>query len=365
MMGVSTFDVLVVGTGPAGSAAAKKCAEHGLSTLMIERRGLPRDKVCSGLLLAPAAKRLVHDEFGELPKEIILSTISGLVLWVPGAGQRKVAAPGTPVTWRKELDYWMNLKAKEKGVEIRDRTSIKKIRIDGRGCKVTVSCAGVEQQLEARFVIGADGTNSTTRKLTFPKLEGTYTIAYRECYQQDLTLEKAYAYVVFPRQDYRPNFWILPKGDTWTLEGALRELKGDIRSLLAPHGFKGEMPLWKDGCLSRFQFSHSLPPGAFIPAKGRVLLVGDAARLKIPLNGEGIGTAVKSGLLAARSIVESTGTGQDASKIYIDALNPLLKALHSHAVRLLDIKPEGSKGPQTLLDALQRAYEKSLEEFEL
>ena len=38
------FDVLVAGAGPGGSVAAKRCAELGLKTLLVERRRLPRDK---------------------------------------------------------------------------------------------------------------------------------------------------------------------------------------------------------------------------------------------------------------------------------------------------------------------------------
>jgi flavin-dependent dehydrogenase len=332
---------------------------------MIERRALPRDKVCSGLLLAPAAKRLVLDEFGELPPEIVLSTVSGLMLWVPGGGRRKVAAPGTPVTWRKDLDHWMNQKALESGVEIWDCAGLRRLDTDGRTCRVALSRAGVVEDLEVGFVVGADGTNSATRTLLFPELQATYTIAYRECLRPGPALEKDCVYIVFPRRDYRPNFWIIPKGDFITLEGGLKALRNDILTLLAPYGLKGERPLWKDGCLSRVQFSQALPQGGLSPGKGRVLLAGDAARLKIPLNGEGIGTAVKSGLLAARAIVESTRTGRDASNIYGDLLNPLLEALQSHAARLPDIKAEGNKGPQALLDALTRAYEEALEEFDL
>ncbi len=44
-------DVIVAGAGPAGSAAAKRCAEHGLKTMMLEKHRLPRDKVCSGMIM--------------------------------------------------------------------------------------------------------------------------------------------------------------------------------------------------------------------------------------------------------------------------------------------------------------------------
>ena len=52
-------DVIVVGAGPAGSAAAKRCAEYGLDTLILEKRRLPRDKVCSGMIMGPAAHTLI------------------------------------------------------------------------------------------------------------------------------------------------------------------------------------------------------------------------------------------------------------------------------------------------------------------
>lgn len=47
------FDVVVVGAGPGGSVAAKRCLESGLKTLLLEKRRLPRDKVCSGMIMRP------------------------------------------------------------------------------------------------------------------------------------------------------------------------------------------------------------------------------------------------------------------------------------------------------------------------
>jgi flavin-dependent dehydrogenase len=43
------FDVVVVGAGPGGSVAAKRCLESELKTVLLEKRKLPRDKVCSGI----------------------------------------------------------------------------------------------------------------------------------------------------------------------------------------------------------------------------------------------------------------------------------------------------------------------------
>jgi geranylgeranyl reductase family protein len=353
------FDVIVIGAGPAGSVAGKRCAEQGLRTLILEKKELPRDKVCSGMLLCRLAKTLVEEEFGQLPREIVLANLSGLVLWVPNVGQRKIVAD-IPITWRKDLDYWMNQRAKERGAEIWDGTMVKKITANGDKCKVKLQKAGVEQELEARFVIGADGPNSVARKSLFPELQVSYTSAQRECYQGSLNLPKDYSYIVFPLQQYRPNFWISPKGECFTLEGGLRELKGEVRSILAAYGFREEKLLWKDACINRALLYEHLSSGSFSPAKGNVLLVGDAAGLKNPLNGEGIHTALKSGLLAANSIVKAIRTGDAVSKIYIGELSSLLAALDLYYAKVEEIKKQVNKGLQTL-SAFTEAFEESIE----
>ena len=55
------WDVIVVGAGPGGAAASKRCAEAGLWTLVLEKRALPRDKVCSGMIMGPWAQEIIRD----------------------------------------------------------------------------------------------------------------------------------------------------------------------------------------------------------------------------------------------------------------------------------------------------------------
>jgi geranylgeranyl reductase family protein len=354
------YDVIVAGAGPAGAVAAKKCAEQGLKTLLLERRKLPRDKVCSGMIVGCLAKALVEEAFGRLPQEIILSTLSGLALWVPGAGRQTINSD-IAITWRRDLDYWMTRKAIEKGVEVWDRATVKKLASDGKTCWITVQKTGMTHELAARFVIGADGTNSTVRKFLFPEIDATYSLAYRECYSGSLDLEQRYAYIVFPAQGYRPNFWILPKGDCFTVEGGLRALKREISDILTPHGFGTEKPLWKDGCLSRVQLSDHPLPSAAASVRGNVILTGDAARLKVPVSGEGIGTALKSGMIAADSIVESLKSGLKVSEIFTNEMRPLFAALRSFYDDLEQVKTNAQKTPEALLDALTGAFEKTIE----
>lgn len=109
-------DVVIAGAGPAGIAAAKRCAEEGLDTVVLEKRTLPRDKVCSGMIMGPVAHRLMRQEFGEIPGTVLTTPdhLNGYTFHVPGVSSQSIDN-FTPLTWRRNLDYWMGQKAKAKG----------------------------------------------------------------------------------------------------------------------------------------------------------------------------------------------------------------------------------------------------------
>jgi flavin-dependent dehydrogenase len=64
------YDVVVVGAGPAGVAAAKRSTESGLKTLVIDKQTFPRRKACDGLM-GPLAIELIEGEFGKIPARVI------------------------------------------------------------------------------------------------------------------------------------------------------------------------------------------------------------------------------------------------------------------------------------------------------
>ncbi|HQD24114.1 MAG TPA: FAD-dependent oxidoreductase, partial [Methanoculleus sp.] len=120
-----TWDVIVVGAGPAGSAAARACAEEGLSTLCIEEHGTIGHPVqCAGLLSTSA-----FAECG-VSRRSILNEVSGARMFSGLGGEISFDAGVTKafVVDRGLLDREMAEKAADAGAEFRLKTSAAGIR---------------------------------------------------------------------------------------------------------------------------------------------------------------------------------------------------------------------------------------------
>ena len=357
-----SFDVIVVGGGPGGSAAAKRCADSGLSTLVVERKRLPRDKVCSGMVMGEWAHGIIRREFGEIPDAVLVDPpyLTGHRLYLAGAEPLELEWH-TPLTWRKDLDYWLLQGARKSGATVQEGLRVVRVASEEGVCRVKVLREGNTEELRARFVIAADGGASEVRRSIFPDLKIRYSAPIRECYLGALGLERDWIHWFFPKGRAQPRFNLNHKNEVFLIEGrAIRELRTEIKETLAPYGFQAQGSLqWKDACPIPL-LHEQLLSGAFLPAQGNVLLVGDAAGLFLPITFEGIGSALKSGILAAESIVRSVETGRSAAAYYLEGLEGIVDTIRRLCAVQNDLAAAAGRGPRVLAATILAAYRETL-----
>lgn len=357
------WDVIVVGGGPGGAAAAKRCAERGLKTLLLEKSRLPREKVCSGMIITRASRELINEEFGEIPGEVLSTPpyLSGYMQHVGPVTQ--IIENRMPHAWRKDLDYWMDTKARDKGAVLLDAAPVR--HVSERDGKYVVTVEGKEgsQELEARFLIGADGATSVVRKSLFPECRMDYLQNYRECYEAaGINLDPNYTHQFYDiqRPPYRSG--VMFYGDLCTAVvavklGHLKEAREQLKTFAHQYnlGIFAAEPLWKDGCIAPLS-QKDVISGKFLPARGNVMLVGEAAGLGFPILWEGIGLAIRNGIAAANAIVQ-VRRGGSADKYFLDEMEAPLGVLRGAHAWIARIRESGKGGPQRLAEALKAAFE--------
>jgi len=295
--GVEKFDVLVVGAGPAGSAAAIHLARGGARVLLADRARFPRDKPCGGGLTGRALRHAPCDV-----SPVVEHVVHRFVLRIGYRGRfaRGSEAPLILMTQRRRLDLHLAEQAAAAGADFRDGTRVERLSLEADG--VTALVGG--SHVRASYVLGADGANGIVARAA--ELGDGIVCG--------VALEGNASFAVLDPTPYAETAWVelgvVPGGYGWVFP------KGDHANL-GVGGWLGEGPQLR-AHLDRLARAHSFDPselrdlrGHRLPmrrlgapaADGRALLIGDAAGLVDPLSGDGIYEAFLSARLVADAVL--------------------------------------------------------------
>ena len=320
LLGV-TWDVAVIGAGPAGLSAAFAAARAGARTVVLEKAEHPRYKTCGGGLigtsLAVAAARI------EVPADDRVDRVT-----FTDDGRREFTRRhrrGQLLTMvrREEFDDRLRAAAVEAGVEIRQRVAVRGVEQGPDEVRIRLADGA---ELTAGVAIGADGSAGVSARQV--------GVDYR---QVDLGLELEIPVPVPVQQRWRGRLlldwgplpgsyaWVFPKGDRLTVgviagRGEGERTRRYLRRFVDRLGLGELEPVHDSGHLTRCRSEDS-------PLRrGRMLVAGDAAGLLEPWTREGISFALRSGALAGTAA--ASGDLDGYVRAVYDQLVPPMRAGH-------------------------------------
>jgi menaquinone-9 beta-reductase len=314
-------ETIVIGAGPAGSAAASTLARSGIDVLLVDRAVFPRDKPCGDGVGIDSVEELQRMEIWDAVKAAKFRAIHGVEYIAPDGTSLEMNFPISShennfVAPRPEFDNILRKGAISQGAEFRQLNVVGPLIENDRVCGILAIEGDQQISIRCQTLIVADGSNSiTANRLRNSKYRSQYVgIAWRgyvkTAVKQDHKIRAFFSsellpgYVWwFPIDDHTINVGI---GTTFLRYQELtRSLPTIIKSALlhfpCDHLEIGQSHSISDGKLWTLNLGCTQERRSFPGA----ILVGDAGGFVNPATGGGIANALKTGRLSAEATLRA------------------------------------------------------------
>lgn len=321
------FDIVVIGAGPAGSAAAYTAAKEGVSVLLLEEHseiGIP--VVCAEGLSCKSIAGYLDVEPGWISQHLQGAVIRGphdqeFRIDYAGCGWVLDRATFDPALARMAHDVGAVVKTASRAIGVNDQT-------------LTVLHRGRREQYGYKIVIGADGMKSSVGAWfgVDTRLRVDEISVCAEYLLEDIRVDPSYAWLLFGER-YAPGgyAWVFPKSPT----------SANVGLGISPTRTRTPAKQILDEWIAREFPGASIKRRIFGGVSAKILkrfsgdrfyLIGDAARLADPLSGAGIATGIKSGVLAGRNAAARLKGKKDTFRAELGAA-VLKEITYSQSVR--------------------------------
>jgi geranylgeranyl reductase family protein len=315
---MQTYDVLIVGGGPAGSTLAYSLKSSGLKIGVLDKQSFPRQKICAGWV-TPEVMRVLNIDLEDYANGRVLQKISGFNIGMLGQKQVGSSYPGAPVSYgirRIEFDDYLLQRC---GADLILQHAFNKMEKNDDGWLVN-------GEYQAELVIGAGGHYCPVARAIDSKGVSELAVVAQEA-EFEMSAEQKQACTIkeeVPELFFTPDLmgygWVFRKGDYLNI-GLGREdkskLSSHVKDFCARLAAQGKIPediTAKYNGHAYLLYNHAVRE----MVADNVLLIGDSAGLAYPKSGEGIRPAVESAMLAAEVIRECDG---DYSKAKLQSYN--------------------------------------------
>ncbi|MFH0837035.1 MAG: NAD(P)/FAD-dependent oxidoreductase [Candidatus Aenigmatarchaeota archaeon] len=323
-----SYDVIVVGAGPAGSSTAKTCAELGLDVVVFDRNNeIGAPKRCGEGISFNSSKRLGLN----IPQRCIAQIINGAYAYAPNGKEVKVQFEGTGgyVLERKVFDKWLCYEAAKTGAKIITKIAVTDLIMENGFVKgVVIDDHGQEKRVYSKIVVAADGVESVIMRLAGIRTNKSPMLV-DSGYQYEMAgidMRDPHMIELFFGNKIAPRgyCWIFPKGEHEAnvgigISGAHKEKKAKqyLDEFIASH------PALAKGSIIEVN-AGSIPVGGLMEdmVGDGIIGVGDSVNQVNAIHGGGIPEAITAGKLAAH-VIKSCFDKNDFSKKSLGEYNKL------------------------------------------